>query len=72
MTEISQTEASQAEISIYSNDALTPVLEAAFMLNQAIMQAVDAGVTIELVRDFRYHDGRGNWGDQTMPRVVDQ
>jgi len=38
-------------------------------MNDAIIRAVDAGVSVELVRVSRYHDGRGNWGDQAVPTI---
>lgn len=38
-------------------------------LNQQITNAVDAGVTIELMRASRFHNGRGQWGDQMIPIV---
>ena len=38
-------------------------------LNQQITTAVDAGVTIELMRGSRFHNGRGQWGDQMIPIV---
>ena len=38
-------------------------------LNQQITTAVDAGVTIELMRGSRCHNGRGQWGDQMIPIV---
>lgn len=41
-------------------------------LNQAVMQAVDAGVSVELVRSARHHSGNGNWGDLLIPVVVTQ
>lgn len=41
-------------------------------LNQAVMKAVDAGVSIELVRSARHHGGNGNWGDLLIPVVVAQ
>ena len=41
--------------------------EAVDTLNRAIQQAVEAGVSVELVRAKRHHDGQGNWGDQYIP-----
>lgn len=38
-------------------------------LNHHITTAVDAGVTIELMRGSRCHNGRGQWGDQMIPIV---
>ncbi|SCB08721.1 SMc00767 family acetate metabolism repressor [Rhizobium multihospitium] len=39
-------------------------------LNQAVMNAVEAGVSVELVRSARHHGGNGNWGDLLIPVVV--
>jgi hypothetical protein len=39
-------------------------------LNHAVMKAVDAGVSVELVRSARHHGGDGNWGDLLIPVVV--
>ncbi len=54
----------QAAIRILANDL--------HRLNQAVMQAVDAGVSVELVRSARHHGGDGNWGDLLTPVVVTQ
>lgn len=39
-------------------------------LNQAVMNAVEAGVSVELIRSARHHGGDGNWGDLLIPVVV--
>ncbi len=39
-------------------------------LNQSVMKAVDAGVSVELVRSARHHGGEGNWGDLLIPVIV--
>ena len=39
-------------------------------LNHAVEAAVEAGLTIELVRSARHHGGNGNWGDMMVPVVV--
>ena len=39
-------------------------------LNHAVMKAVEAGVSVELVRSARHHGGDGNWGDLLIPVVV--
>lgn len=38
-------------------------------LNQSVMKAVEAGVSVELVRSARHHDN-GNWGDLMIPIIV--
>ena len=49
----------QAAIRILANDL--------HRLNQAVMKAVEAGVSVELVRSARHHGGDGNWGDLLDP-----
>jgi hypothetical protein len=39
-------------------------------LNRAVMNAVEAGVSVELVRSARHHGGNGNWGDLLIPVIV--
>jgi len=39
-------------------------------LNQAIVEAVQAGLSVELIRTARHHGGDGNWGDLLMPVIV--
>ena len=39
-------------------------------LNQTVMNAVEAGVSVELVRSARHHGGNGNWGDLLIPVIV--
>ena len=41
-------------------------------LNQSVMKAVDAGVSVELVRSARHHGGDGNWGDLLIPVILTQ
>lgn len=52
----------QAAIRVLANDL--------HRLNQAVMKAVDAGVSVELVRSARHHAGDGNWGDLLTPVIV--
>ena len=54
----------QAAIRVLANDL--------HRLNQAVMQAVEAGVSVELVRSARHHGGEGNWGDLMIPVIVTQ
>lgn len=39
-------------------------------LNQSVTKAVEAGVSVELVRSARHHGGDGNWGDLLVPVIV--
>ncbi len=54
----------QSAIRILANDL--------HRLNQAVMKAVESGVSVELVRSARHHGGDGNWGDLLVPVVVAQ
>lgn len=49
--------------------AIHRVAEATHRLNEAVQRAVAAGVSVELVRVSRHHDGSGNWGDQIVPMI---
>ena len=54
----------QATIRMLANDL--------HRLNQSVMKAVEAGVSVELVRSARHHGGDGNWGDLLVPVIVTQ
>ena len=49
--------------------AVNRVAEAVHRLNESVQRAIAAGVSVELVRVSRYHDGSGNWGDQVVPMI---
>lgn len=60
------------------SSAMTPEQQAAIRtlandlhrLNHSIMKAVEAGVSVELVRSARHHGGDGHWGDLMIPVIV--
>ena len=54
----------QATIRMVANDL--------HRLNQSVMEAVESGVSVELVRSARHHGGNGNWGDLLIPVIVTQ
>lgn len=60
----SMTTDQQAAIRMVANDL--------HRLNHTIMKAVEAGVSVELVRSARHHAGEGNWGDLMIPVIVTQ
>ncbi len=41
-------------------------------LNQSVMKAVEAGVSVELVRSARHHGGDAARGDLLVPVIVTQ
>lgn len=49
--------------------AIRRVGSALHKLNNAIIEAVQSGITIELVRTSRYHDEAGSWGDLLVPVI---
>ncbi|RBP13155.1 hypothetical protein DFR50_112126 [Roseiarcus fermentans] len=49
--------------------AINRVADAVHRANEAIQRAVTAGVSVELVRVSRHHDGAGAYGDQMIPMV---
>lgn len=49
--------------------AMRRVADAVHRVNEAIIRAVGAGISVELMRVSRYHDGLGNWGDQMVPMI---
>jgi hypothetical protein len=51
------------------SDIMRHVLNTVQHANEAIEHAVEAGLSIELVRVSRYHDTAGNWGDQMAPAI---
>lgn len=57
-------EAQRAAIRMVANDL--------HRLNAAVMQAVEAGLSIELQRTARHHSEGGYWGDLLVPIVVKQ
>jgi hypothetical protein len=52
-----------------SERAIRRIADAVHRVNEMIMRAVQAGVSVELVRISRFHDGHGNWGDQMIPTI---
>ncbi len=52
------------------DEAVRRLNEAAQIMNAAISEAVNAGVSVQLVRTCRHHDGNGHWGDQVAPTIM--
>ena len=44
--------------------ALRSIDDAILRTNQAVRNAVEAGISVELLRHSRHHNGQGHWGDQ--------
>ncbi|MEO0496077.1 MAG: hypothetical protein AAF141_01730 [Pseudomonadota bacterium] len=39
-------------------------------LNASVMKAVEAGISVELMRSARHHGGEGAWGDLLTPVII--
>ncbi|WP_416357949.1 hypothetical protein ACLNGM_08430 [Aureimonas phyllosphaerae] len=66
-------ERAEAQASALSEDAQNAIRILAndlHRLNQSVMRAVEAGVSVELVRSARHHGGDGSWGDLMIPVVL--
>ncbi len=51
--------------------AINRLADAVHRMNEAVQRAVASGISVELVRVSRHHDGAGSWGDQMIPLVRD-
>ncbi len=60
----------QSSVSSDQESAIRQLANDLHRLNHAVMNAVDAGVSVELVRSARHHGGNGNWGDMMVPVIV--
>jgi len=48
---------------------LRHISEAVHRVNEAVLHAVNTGVSVELLRTARCHDECGNWGDQMTATI---
>ncbi|MBB3944867.1 hypothetical protein GGQ73_000792 [Rhizobium skierniewicense] len=67
-----RTEEQSSSMSQDQQSAIRMLANDLHRLNQAVMNAVEAGVSVELVRSARHHGGDGNWGDLMIPVIVAQ
>ena len=51
--------------------AIHRVADAAHRMYEAVQRAVAEGISVELVRVSRHHNGAGAWGDQIVPTIRD-
>lgn len=62
-------EAQTGEMTADQQAAIRMVANDLHRLNQAVMRAVDAGVSVEIIRSARHH-GAGGWGDLLVPIII--
>lgn len=63
-------EPSEAEKTDQADQEIRMLANNLHRLNQSIISAVEAGVTVELIRSSRHHDGNGSWGDLLIPVIT--
>ncbi|OQP84388.1 hypothetical protein BTR14_19675 [Rhizobium rhizosphaerae] len=66
-------ERAEEQASAMSNDqqsAIRALANDLHRLNHSVMRAVEAGVSVELVRSARHHGGDGQWGDLMIPVIL--
>lgn len=49
--------------------AIRQIANSLHRLNDAVIAAVNAGVSVELMRASRYHNEEGAWGDMLVPII---
>ena len=67
-----RTETMTSEMDDAQKSAIRMLANDLHRLNQAVMKAVETGLSVELQRTARYHAEGGYWGDLLMPIVVKQ
>ena len=65
-------EAMASEMSEDQQTAIRMLANELHRLNQAVVKAVDSGLSVELQRTARHHADGGYWGDLLVPIVVKQ
>ena len=65
-------EAMTSEMSDEQQVAIRQLANELHRLNQAVANAVDSGLSVELQRTARHHAVGGYWGDLLVPIVVKQ
>lgn len=69
-SEIKAIEPTEEQKSDQTEQAIRMLANDLHRLNQSVARAVDAGVSVELIRSSRHHNGTGNWGDLLVPVIT--
>ena len=67
-----RTETMTSEMDDAQKSAIRMLANDLHRLNQAVMKAVETGLSVELQRTARHHAEGGYWGDLMIPIVVKQ
>ena len=65
-------EAQTSNMNDKQTDAIRRLANELHRLNNAVIAAVDSGLSVELQRGARHHAEGGYWGDLMIPIVVKQ
>ncbi|PCI60125.1 MAG: hypothetical protein COB37_09745 [Kordiimonadales bacterium] len=65
-------EANKSSLEDNQEMAVRQLANALHRLNDAVIKAVNNGVTVELMRASRYHNEEGAWGDMMVPIIHKQ
>ncbi len=65
-------EAQTSSMNDKQSDAIRRLANELHRLNNAVIAAVDSGLSVELQRGARHHAEGGFWGDLMIPIVVKQ
>ncbi|WP_244490893.1 SMc00767 family acetate metabolism repressor [Aureimonas frigidaquae] len=63
-------EEQSADLGAQQQAAIRSLANDLHRLNQAVMKAVEEGLSVELVRSSRHHSGNGCWGDLLVPVIL--
>ena len=69
MSNISAFKRTEVESRDEQERSIRRIAENVHRLNESVQRAVDQGISVELVRVSRHHNGDGSWGDQMAPMV---
>lgn len=71
VAEITSINASDDDRAVGADDTAIRILATDLhRLNQAVMRAVEAGLSVELIRSSRHHNGDGAYGDLLVPVIT--
>ena len=65
-------EAQTSNMNDKQSEAIRRLANELHRLNNAVIAAVDSGLSVELQRGARHHAEGGSWGDLMIPIVVKQ
>ncbi|RMB01387.1 hypothetical protein [Eilatimonas milleporae] len=68
---MTETDGEKTDMTPEQEKALQRMANDLHRLNNSVMAMVDLGLSVELIRTWRYHE-KGAWGDMLVPIVRDK